>query len=403
MERHFVMARARLCAQTGFVTSAAVLLLAGSTLAQVPATPSPASTTASADANGDPTVQQTPEEPTVPPALSSMRIAGYADVGVGRPLQEKLPPGGLQNSKYSFQIADLELFITSKPAEHWSFLSDVLFTSDFSNEFFVEVDRLLVDYTANKHFSVGFGKFNSAIGYYPDEFHRAKFYQTATGRPLMFTDEDNGGVLPVHQVGVTAQGEIPSGSLGLHYVGEISNGRAFNRNSAEVQNFAATNNFKAVNGGLSIRPDGAPALDAGFTLYRDTVETDALAKIRETITAVHAVWVTPNFEFLNEVAILKHAAEAGGAKATTKSFYTQLSPRFGHTRPYVRYEYQNVPSTDPLFGLGDVAPAFGIRKAISGGVHFDLGVFAVIKVQYDRAQQYGVWANGGHAQLAVAF
>jgi hypothetical protein len=335
--------------------------------------------------------------------LSNMRIRGYADVGFGQPLQEKLPAGGLQNSKSSFQIADFQLFVTAKLSNPWSFLSDVLITSDFSNEFFAEIDRLVLQFNPNKHLRVGFGKFNSSIGYYSNEFHRAKFYQTATGRPIMFTDEDNGGILPVHQVGITVQGEIGPGALGLHYVGEITNGRAFNRNSSEVQNFSAGTNAKAVNIGMFVRPDAAPGVDAGFTVYRDTLEPDALGKVRETITAAHAVYLTPRFEFLNEVAILTHDSETSGSRATSKSFYTQVSNRFGVIRPYARYEYQTVPATDPVFGVGDVAVAFGIRKAVSGGLHVQIHQFAVVKVQFDRALQYGVWASGAHAQLAVAF
>jgi hypothetical protein len=347
--------------------------------------------------------QEIPQEPSPGFALSNMRIRGYADVGMGKPPQEKLPNGGLQNSKNSFQIADFHLFVTAKLSDQWNFLSELLITSDFSNEMSAEMDRLVFQYNPSKYLRVGFGKFNTSIGYYSNQFHRAKFYQTATGRPLMFTDEDNGGILPVHQVGITVQGEIPSGAIGLHYIGEITNGRAFSLNSAEVQNFSDGNNGKAVNVGLFVRPDAAPALDAGFTVYRDTLEPDALGKVRETITAVHAVWLTPNFEFLNEVAILSHDIEATGATATSKTFYTQVSNRFGILRPYVRYEYQDVPATDPVFGVGDVVVASGIRKVMSGGLHFDIRQFAVAKVQFDHALQHGVWANGAHAQLAFAF
>jgi hypothetical protein len=45
----------------------------------------------------------------------------------------------------------------------------------------------------------------------------------------------------------------------------------------------------------------------------------------------------------------------------------------------------------------------GIRKAISGGLRFDIREFAVLKVQFDHALQDGVWASGAHAQLAFAF
>jgi hypothetical protein len=265
------------------------------------------------------------------------------------------------------------------------------------------MDRLMIQYNPNKHLRIGFGKFNTAIGYYENQFHRAKFFQTATGRPLMFTDEDNGGILPVHQVGVTAQGEIPSGALGLHYIGEVTNGRSFSRHSAEVQNFVDGNNFKAVNVGLFVKPDALAPLDAGFTVYRDTLQPDDLGTIHETITAAHAVWLTPNFEFLSEVAVLEHRVEATGETATSKTFYTQASNRFGIVRPYLRYEYQNVPAADPVFGLGDVTVATGIRKAVSCGLHFDVQHFAVVKVQVDRALQFGVWATGAHAQLAFAF
>ena len=392
MERH-VIARPLQCFQRALASLVLVCLYAAA--AQAQPVPPGASEPAAA--------QEPTEQRAINSVLSSTRIRLYTDVGFGRPPQEKLPEGGLQGSKYSFQMADIELFITSRLSDQWSVLADILFTSDFSNEFESETDRLLIQYSANNYFRVGFGKFNSGIGYYPNQFHRAKFYQIATGRPLMFSDEDNGGVLPIHQVGITAQGEIPSGALGLHYIAEISNGRAFSLASAEIQNFADRDNFKAVNGGLFVRPDAAPALDAGFTVYHDKVETDTHAKFDEMITAVHATWVTPNFEFLNELAVLKHTAEAGDTTDTTKTFYTQISPRFGVTRPYARYEYQDVPATDPLFGLGDVSPAAGVRKAFSAGVHYSLGAFAVIKVQYDRAQQFGVWANGAHAQLAVAF
>jgi hypothetical protein len=352
---------------------------------------------------GDAATAQEPAETTATSILSNTRLRFYTDVGFGRPLQEKLPAGGLQGAKYSFQIADLHIFVTSKLADDWNMLGELLITSDFTNESGAEMDRLLVQYAPNRYLRLGIGKYNTGIGYYPNEFHRAKFYQTATGRPIMFTDEDNGGILPVHQIGLTAQGEIPSGSLGLHYIGEVGNGRSFNERSAEIQNFADENNLKAINAGLFVRPDRLPDLNVGFSVYRDTIQSADGSKTSEMITAAHAVWMAPDVEFLNEAVFVRHTPEGGGERVTTTGFYTQFSHRVDATRPYVRYEYQNVPSRDPLFGLGDVVPPFGVRKAVSVGVRFDLTQLVVFKVQYDHAQQFGVWANGAHAQLAIAF
>src|SRR5207247_10157642 len=49
--------------------------------------------------------------------------------------------------------------------------------------------------------------------------------QTTIDRPFIFAFEDEGGILPVHNVGLSASGQIPSGRLGLRYIAEIGNGR----------------------------------------------------------------------------------------------------------------------------------------------------------------------------------
>ena len=51
----------------------------------------------------------------------------------------------------------------------------------------------------------------------------------------MYLFEDSGGVLPVHTVGVTMAGLIPqAGSLGLHWVAEIGNGRSSDPGAARA-------------------------------------------------------------------------------------------------------------------------------------------------------------------------
>jgi hypothetical protein len=42
--------------------------------------------------------------------------------------------------------------------------------------------------------------------------------QTAVGRPFIFAFEDEGGILPIYNVGLSAAGRVPSGGLNLQYV-----------------------------------------------------------------------------------------------------------------------------------------------------------------------------------------
>jgi hypothetical protein len=75
-----------------------------------------------------------------------------------------------------------------------------------------------------------------------------------------------------------------------------------------------------------------------------------------------------------------------------------LAWAFGKTRPYVRFDYQNVPAGDPIFGvLGrQSGPSFGINRHISN--------YVVLKLQYGRLgrREYRT-ANGFTGQLAFAF
>jgi len=330
--------------------------------------------------------------------LGPLQFRGFTDINYGRALFEKLPPAGLRGSANSFNVGDFDLFTNTRISDHWSVLGEMLVTSDFTNNFGIEMDRLLVSYTANDFFKLSFGKYNTAIGYYPNAFHRARYFQTATGRPLMFSDEDNGGILPVHSIGFTATGKIPSGSLGLHWVAETANGRSSHSEEALIQNFVDENNGKAVNLALYARPEWLHGFQTGFSIYRDLLHPEEGQAIRQTISSAHIVYIGSKFEWLNEAALIRHSVKGENQIFRSTTAYTQFSQSFGKTRPFVRYEYQNVPKSDPILH------ALGRRGGPSFGVSRHLSSYAVLKVQFGRLQQRGSGSvNDFQTQLAFAF
>ena len=84
----------------------------------------------------------------------------------------------------------------------------------------------MLSYSPNDFFSASVGRYHTGIGYYNTAYHHGTWFQTATGRPLIFAIDGDIGVIPIHTLGVSATGAIPSGSLGLHYVAEFGSGRA---------------------------------------------------------------------------------------------------------------------------------------------------------------------------------
>ena len=119
----------------------------------------------------------------------------------------------LAGAPHSFNIGDFDLFTNTRISDHWSVLGELLITSDFSNEFGAELDRLLLTYRGQRLLPDFVRKIqHERWGIYPNEFHRARYFMTATSRPIMYSDEDKGGILPVHSIGITATGKIPSGT-----------------------------------------------------------------------------------------------------------------------------------------------------------------------------------------------
>jgi len=304
----------------------------------------------------------------------------------------------------SFSLGQLNLFVTSDVSEKFKFLSEIVFEAGTDNAVGVDVERLLLQYAPNDYFNLSAGRYHTAIGYYNTAYHHSTWLQTATGRPFLFEFEDKGGILPIHNVGVWAAGLIPSGSLGLHYVAEAGNGRASSSSRAEaVQNLVDENNLEAFNLALFARPEKIRGLQVGFSGYRDVLTPLNQARIGETIFDAYGVIVRPNFEWLNEALVIRHAPQGASRIFHTPGFYSQTSKRFGSYRPYFRYQYVNAPDNDPIFGPVYNTP-IGLRHGPSAGLRYDASESVAVKLQYDytlvRHQQA---INGLALQLGFTF
>ncbi len=317
-----------------------------------------------------PPIERSTEHAMAMPEGPGLHMRGYTDVTFHGSNQK--------GTTTSFTLGQLNLFITSNLSEKWKFLSEIVFEAGEGNAFGVDVERLLLQYSHSDYLNVSVGRYHTAIGYYNTAYHHSTWFQTATGRPFLFQFEDNGGILPIHNVGVSATGRIPSGGLGLHYVAEVGNGRASRSPLSEaVQNVVDENNRKAVNFGLFVRPEAVRGLQTGFSVYRDVLTPGSAPKIGQTILAAHAVYVKPSFEWLNEVLVFRHAPRGAPQVFHIPGFYTQISRRFGSYRPYFRYQYVNAPVNEPVF------PDVGLRHGPSVGLRLDPTESVALKVQYD--------------------
>ncbi len=310
-----------------------------------------------------------------------LRMRGFGDITFHGSDQK--------GSTNSFSLGQLNLFVTSDISEKFKFLGEIVFESGPDNfynvpggrrnEFAVDVERYLVQYSYNDYFNLAVGRYHTAIGFYNTAYHHSTWFQTTTGRPLLFQFEDSGGILPIHNVGLSASGRIPSGGLGLHYVAEIGNGRASRSPLSDepVQNELDENNRKAFNLALFARPDAIRGLQIGVSGYHDNLMPLGRPRVDETILAAHAVYMAPKFEWLNELVLVRHSPEGASQAFNTPGFYTQIAKRFGSYQPYFRYQYINASDREPIF------PDVGRMEGPSAGVRYDASESVAFKLQYD--------------------
>jgi hypothetical protein len=194
----------------------------------------------------------------------------------------------------------------------------------------------------------------------------------------------------------------------MHYVAEIGNGRSARTvlGNSPVQNVTDEHNGKAFNLALYVRPPRFSRLQFGASGYHDNLTPVVLVggvpvnapNVNENIISGHVVYQTTRFELLNEALVLQHTAANSSRTVNIPGFYSQISQAFGRYRPYFRYEYVNVPVTDPLYS--DVGLIHGPRT----GIRYSLNESAAFKIEFGRDMRRNLPSvNLVGTQLSFAF
>jgi hypothetical protein len=352
--------------------------------------PSPAQTPAPA-----PEPLAVVEQPPVNVVADRLKLLFFGDTGY--------QVGHFYGPTSTFEFGQFDMFATARLSDRVSVLGEVLFTATSDNTVALDIERLLLKYRQNDYFTASIGRIHTAIGYYNTAFNRGDYFQTAIGRPVMFEFDDEGGFLPMQDLGIVLNGEIPSGKLGLSYVFELTNGRNYGANVEPSQNRSDTNNSKAVNFGLSVKPEQIPGLILGFSVRHDYLSDVQNLHVSEIIPVVYGVFTNLTYEWLNEGMLVSHKLP-GGATFRTAGFYTQFSRRFGHYRPYFRYSYVNAPADDPIYGNPAEIPLVGRINGPTVGLRYDLNQHSAFKLQYDREGPRGALPiNGGSGQFDFTY
>ena len=387
-----------------------------------PAAPSPAASTstpgAAAPTPAESTAQATTAQteaaaPTPPAPQASLMSHGDDHAGMGeiRDIERHFPSlqiRGFGDVDFSatdqkgsisgFNLGQFVLHLASPLSEKVSYFGEVTFTAQPTG-YELNVERTIVRYDYNDYFKLSFGKYHTPIGYWNTAFHHGAWLQTTIARPEMI--EFGGTLIPTHFVGIEAEGNIPSGGLGLGYNVGLGNGRSSLLSKAG--DAGDSNDNRAWVANVYARPSRLYGLQVGASVYRDKLSPQPGQDFREWITAADVVWTKEKPEFIAEYANIHHREVLTDNTWDSQAFYVQLAYRLpwqqSKWKPYYRYEYIHKPESDPT--LVNVLDLSGSTV----GVRYDITSYAAFKGEY-RNSSHGVdqpRVNGAFFQTAFTF
>ena len=325
----------------------------------------------------------------------SLQIRGFADADFSA-TDEKGTNSG-------FSLGQFDLHIASALSPKISYFAEITVNAH-PQDYTIEMERTFIRYAYNDYFKISFGRFHTPIGYWNTAFHHGAWLQTTVDRPFLV--KVGGTFTPLHFVGALAEGNIPSGGLGLGYNVGIGNGRG--SLIARPGDAGDVNNNRAWVAKVFARPARLYGLEVGGSVYRDKITLPVGPEFREWISSGYLVWSKGAPEFLAEFENVNHRNIATNQVANSDAWYAQLGYRLPwferSVKPYYRFEYTHMPLSEQVF-------VFQPQIESLMGVRYDISSFAAFKVEYRHSSSHAAQGvnpalpaiNGAFIQTAFTF
>jgi hypothetical protein len=302
----------------------------------------------------------------------------------------------------AFVIGDLDLLITGRAA-NLTAMAETALEQRGGGEIGIDLERIFVGWRGER-LSIDAGRTHAELGYWNNAFHHGRWLQFPTGRPEVLKFEDEGGILPIHQIGVSAHFRAyVEGDQQIELVGSIGNGRGtFNH---DVQETDDTNVFKALLFKVGFKGFGARDLQFGVSGLYDRIapavgtSTDPTVFVRpalpdqtinETIGNAYLAYRGVDLTVITEAFDVLHTASmpnaAGSTSWNTFDAYALGAYRIGEVSPYFMTEVRHTSTDpDPFFFFDPAATTTVFLRNFyeeTAGLRWDFTTWSAIKVEY---------------------
>jgi hypothetical protein len=276
----------------------------------------------------------------------------------------------------------------------------------------LDLERLTLGYTFSDALRLRVGRFHTPLGFWNTSYHHGVILQPTVQRPEFLVFEDDGGVLPIHNVGVYLSGRVKSSWMATEYGVMVANGAYITSEDGASNLIMPGNTFdnsqgKAVAFNLAVTPSALPALKIGVSGHMSRVQDDDSAvlpdsvDVDQTILNGSVMYMGDALGLMGEYYAITDEDNIGGAGSKTSNAYYALVTYTIAERwiPYVLYENMDIQEADPYFislGSSDVTKTHG-------GLRYNITYKSTVKAEFTRVEWGDEDWNSYAVQWSLAF
>src|SRR5581483_11666265 len=267
---------------------------------------------------------------TLLPEANAFEIKGFADVDF-----KKSTLKGDPDENGSFIMGPIDLYVSELLTDRIELLSEMVLEDGG-----VDVERLQIGYIFSDALKVRAGRFHNALGYWNQTYHHGALMQTSIDRPFFLKFEDQGGLLPVHTVGLWAAGRHRIGPGVVGYDLMVGNGPRINLDPVALTGELDPNNASDDNKNkvISFRLQASPVhLPLTAMVFGNIGKVDgylASVKVREVDQSILGAALAYDnerngLEFLSEIYWVRDKDKLTNLGSDTNTlYYIQLGYTF---------------------------------------------------------------------------
>ncbi len=298
-----------------------------------------------------------------------------------------------EGAPLGFSLGDLVFTYAANLDRRYSFYSELAFEpTETGVDVDIEVVEMGMQFTPA--FGIMAGRTHAPYSYWSSVALHGPFRFTPVSNPeVIALEDDGGGWMPIHLVGVFARGSFSPGFWPLSYVIGVNNGR-----SPILGGIAQSGDWgwgKAITGRLWLEsPSG---LLIGLGAHHDNIDPGALADgpviedgedlsasaldgtVREDIAGLNVVWLGARAEIATEAYLIQHQAQ-GEAAVNNYGGYFLVGYSLKQLTPYAVVDVVQATGKDPLYQRAGEVNA---EQKTSLGLRYDVGLRLAAKLQGD--------------------